>query len=111
MTLRRGGVDRIYGILKMKCCEEHSGLLFCKNMKINYSIIIPHRNSPLLLERCLKSIPQRPDLEVIVVDDNSDIAEKPSTDRNDVRFIFLDAVQSKGAGKARNAGIKESQGD
>ena len=111
MTLRRGGVDRIYGILKMKCCEEYSGLLFCKNMKINYSIIIPHRNSPLLLEMCLKSIPQRPDLEVIVVDDNSDIAEKPSTDRNDVRFIFLDAVQSKGAGKARNAGIKESQGD
>ena len=41
-------------------------------MKFSYSIIIPHKNTPKFLQRCLDSIPQREDLEVIVVDDNSD---------------------------------------
>ena len=40
--------------------------------RINYSIIIPHRNIPLLLRRCLDSIPRRMDIQIIVVDDNSD---------------------------------------
>ena len=34
-----------------------------------YSIIIPHYNIPDLLRRCLESIPQRDDVQVIVVDD------------------------------------------
>ena len=38
---------------------------------INYSIIIPHYNIPDLLGRCIKSIPEREDVQVIVVDDNS----------------------------------------
>lgn len=38
---------------------------------INYSIIIPHKNISSLLRRCLDSIPERDDLEIIVVDDNS----------------------------------------
>ena len=40
---------------------------------INYSVIIPHKNIPKLLQRCLDSIPVRDDLQVIVVDDNSDL--------------------------------------
>ena len=39
---------------------------------ISYSIIIPHKNTPSLLQRCLDSIPQRSDIEIIIVDDNSD---------------------------------------
>ena len=39
---------------------------------INYSIIIPHKNIPNLLQRCLDSIPNREDVQIIVVDDNSD---------------------------------------
>lgn len=39
---------------------------------INYSIIIPHKNIPDLLQRCLNSIPRRTDIQIIVVDDNSD---------------------------------------
>lgn len=38
---------------------------------IKYSIIIPHHNVPTLLERCVNSIPQRDDIQIIVVDDNS----------------------------------------
>ena len=42
------------------------------NNTINFSIIIPTKNIPDLLQRCLESIPQRSDIEIIVVDDNSD---------------------------------------
>ena len=38
---------------------------------VNYSIIIPHYDIPDLLVRCLKSIPVREDVQVIVVDDCS----------------------------------------
>lgn len=53
---------------------------------IKYSIIIPHYNAPHLLERCLKSIPVREDIQVIVVDDcspavNSYIRDYPELSR------------------------------
>jgi glycosyltransferase involved in cell wall biosynthesis len=37
-----------------------------------YSVIIPHKNIPKLLQRCLDSIPQREDIQIIIIDDNSD---------------------------------------
>lgn len=77
---------------------------------INYSFIIPHHNSPQLLERCLNSIPQRDDIEIIVVDDNSDANKKASSARSDVRIIYIDAEHTKGAGRARNYGMKETRG-
>ena len=67
---------------------------------INYSIIIPHKNSPELLNRCLASIPQRNDIEIIVVDDNSDSAKKPQTSRIGVKIINIEKENSKGAGRA-----------
>lgn len=39
--------------------------------QIKYSIIIPHKDIVQLLVRCLKSIPDTEDFQVIVVDDNS----------------------------------------
>jgi len=53
-----------------------------------FSIIIPHKDIPDLLERCLKSIPQRNDLQVIVVDDD----------------------KRRGAGFARNVGLEQAKG-
>lgn len=79
--------------------------------QLNYSFIIPHHNSPNLLNRCLESIPQREDIEIIVVDDNSDVDKKPKQmNRAGLEIIFLDANQSKGAGRARNVGIKHAKG-
>lgn len=77
---------------------------------INYSFIIPHHNSPDLLERCLDSIPQRQDIEIIVVDDNSDPYKKPHISRTDIRLIYIDAEHTRGAGRARNYGLKEAKG-
>ncbi|MCI5776811.1 MAG: glycosyltransferase family 2 protein [Bacteroidales bacterium] len=77
-----------------------------------FSIIIPHHNIPDLLQRCLDSIPQRDDLEVIVVDDNSDPAvvdfdNFPGKDRPDVKILRND---KRWAGTARNKGIEVATG-
>ena len=41
-------------------------------MIYNYTIIIPHKNTTDLLRKCIDSIPKRNDVQVIIVDDNSD---------------------------------------
>ena len=83
-------------------------------MEYNFTIIIPHKNVPHLLLRLLSSIPQRADLQVIVVDDNSDnqeiLKETPFCDRANTSFIFLTKEQANGAGRARNVGMKSAKG-
>lgn len=80
---------------------------------INYSVIIPHKGIPELLVRCLESIPERDDIQVIVVDDNSEdadtYAEKyPRLNRPGTEIIFT--KEGKGAGYARNIGLKHAKG-
>lgn len=75
-----------------------------------YSFIIPHHNTPVLLKNLLGTIPQRDDVEVIVVDDNSDADKKPKLTREDVRIINIPAKDSKGAGHARNLGLEAATG-
>jgi len=82
--------------------------------QIKYSIIIPHHNIPELLERCLRSIPQREDIQIIVVDDKSDEKFIPSLRVIEKKYDFVDFVyleQSGGGGKARNAGLEKAVGD
>lgn len=79
----------------------------------NYSIIIPHRNIPRLLQRCIDSIPLREDLEIIIVDDNSDstivdFVNFPGQTRRNTKVIFT--KEGKGAGYARNVGIQHASG-
>ncbi len=81
--------------------------------QILYSIIIPHKNTPDLLQRCLDSIPQRDDIEVIIVDDNSDPSKVdfnhfPGKERKGITIVFDKA--GKGAGHARNIGLKRTTG-
>lgn len=78
---------------------------------INYSFIIPHKNTPTLLQRCLDSIPQRDDVEVIVVDNNSssdivDFSHYPGSSR----AIIIRDNNSAGPGGARNTGLKLAKG-
>lgn len=80
---------------------------------INYTFIIPHKNVPTLLTRCLNSIPQREDVEIIIVDDNSnpdivDFENFPGTNHNNVSCYFV--KENKGAGHARNIGIEHATG-
>lgn len=81
--------------------------------KYNYSIIIPHKNTPDLLKRCLDSIPRRTDVQIIVVDDNSDedkvdFRTFPGLNEENVDVVF--SKKGKGAGGARNDGLKLAKG-
>lgn len=79
-----------------------------------YSIIVPHKNIPDLLQRCLDSIPEREDIQVIVVDDNSDPLKVdfdhfPGKERRNVEVYF--DKSRKGAGRARNIGLSRALGE
>ena len=80
---------------------------------IKYSIIIPHYNCPQLLCRLLKTIPQRDDTEVIVVDDNSsqdNVAKLKELERQFVKIHFIFSKENGGGGKSRNIGINHATG-
>ncbi|MGS2738016.1 glycosyltransferase family 2 protein [Sinomicrobium sp. M5D2P17] len=85
-----------------------------KPNKIKISIIVPHYNVPALLQRCIDSIPQRDDLEVIIVDDKSsaelvDFDNFPGKNRDNVRVFFQ--KENKGGGAARNVGLENAKGE
>jgi len=83
------------------------------NCIINYSIIIPHYNTPTLLERCINSIPKRIDIEIIIVDDNSKLessfwSELLNKCSNDIKLFLQE--KNLGAGASRNVGISNAKG-
>lgn len=82
-------------------------------MMYTYTVIIPHKNSPELLQRCLDSIPRRDDLQIIVVDDNSDpesVDFESFPGKNDPSTeVYFDKA-GKGAGRARNVGLEHAKG-
>ncbi len=83
---------------------------------VNYSIIIPHKNIPDLLQRCLNSIPRREDVQIIVIDDNSDaemvdFSHFPGLNDPYIEIIFgKNENGRKGAGYARNLGLEHAKG-
>jgi glycosyltransferase involved in cell wall biosynthesis len=81
---------------------------------IIFSIIIPHKNIPNLLQRCLDSIPRREDIQIIVIDDNSDgnivdFKKFPGLGEKNVEVYFT--KEGKGAGYARNVGLAHAKGN
>ena len=82
-------------------------------MKYNYSIIIPHKNAPKLLQRCIGSIPQRDDVQIVVVDDNGDkdvVDWKMFLLNNNNKIELVITTEGKGAGYARNVGLSHAKG-
>ena len=81
--------------------------------KYRYTVIIPHYKIINLLERALQSIPDREDIQILVVDDNSGIGinefEKVNSFKKaECTFILL--KENKGAGFARNEALKKADG-
>lgn len=83
--------------------------------EIFLSIVIPYFNTVEYLPKLLSSIPNREDVEVIVVDDHStegleqfsEIKERLSGER----VLFIPPTEGrKGAGCARNIGIRAAKG-
>ncbi len=80
---------------------------------IFYTIIIPHKNTPGLLQFCLDSIPIRKDVQVIVIDDNSDpeavdFGHFPQWRGENYEYYLT--KEGKGAGYARNVGLERAKG-
>jgi len=80
--------------------------------KIDYSIIIPHRDSPDLLIRLLDTISKSANFQIIIVDDNSGIQVRKKLQdlklNNNIEIIFSNT--SSGAGSARNIGMQKAKG-
>lgn len=80
---------------------------------ITYSFIIPHKNSPDLLKRCIKTIPRKNNVEIIIIDDNSnpEIVDWNSLNfKKEENITLIQDKTGKGAGHARNIGIKHARG-
>lgn len=81
---------------------------------IRYTVIIPHKNSAEALQYCLDSIPAREDVQVIVVDDNSN-TEKVDFDHfpqwKGLHYEWYLTKEGKGAGYVRNVGLKYAKGE
>lgn len=103
--------DERYLKIPVSSAKETTTNRFDTFMSIHCSIIIPHRNTPALLKRCLDSIPPREDIQIIVVDDASDdtvrIREFAESYAH-AKFIYQ--KEHKGAGHARNIGVAHSEG-
>lgn len=83
-------------------------------MKFNFTIVIPHKNVPDLLERLILSIPFREDLEIIVVDDNSDtdvVERLRKLERERENMTLILNSECHGAGYARNRALPIVKGN
>lgn len=79
---------------------------------MNYSIIIPHytrTGDVSLLKRAVASIPSRDDIQVIIVD-NSPLPIDSMLFSGERRVNLLYSDNKKGAGHARNVGLREAEG-
>lgn len=82
-------------------------------MKNNYvySITITHYNNPELLSRMLRSIPERDDIQVIVVDDaSSDDNKKKLATLQHRNLEIIYTPENHGAGYERNVGLDHAKG-
>lgn len=79
---------------------------------VKYSIIIPYYNDLDKLKRLLLSIPTKEEIQVIVVDDNSNFNERADTIASDFSSVnfYLNYSGKKGAGASRNIGLKYAKG-
>lgn len=83
-----------------------------KNTSYHYSIIIPHKNTPRLLERCLCSIPTWDEIQIIIIDDNSnsESVDFLISGKRQKNTEVLFTKEGKGAGYARNIGLSHARG-
>ena len=81
-------------------------------MLYKYTIIIPHKNIPQLLKRCLDSVPEREDIQIIVVDDASNNQQEiQNLVSQYANAELILTTEKKVAGYARNFGLKAAKGD
>jgi glycosyltransferase involved in cell wall biosynthesis len=79
---------------------------------MNLSIVIPHYNGSNLLEKLLSSIPQEKEIQIIVVDDKSELSHLKFIEKlkKKYNFEFYQNNKIKGPGTCRNIGLEKAKG-
>lgn len=80
-------------------------------MIINYSIIIPYRDTLDLLYKAVDSIPDRDDIQIIIVDNSLvPLQDYQIPNKGKAEVLFMVSSPIKGAGHARNEGLRRVKG-
>lgn len=76
-----------------------------------YSVIIPYRDTLVLLHKAVASIPDREDIQVIIVDNSVvPLTEEQIPKKQSANVVYITSDPTMGAGRARNEGLKQAQG-
>lgn len=76
-----------------------------------YSIIIPYRDTLDLLYKAVASIPDRKDIQVIIVDNSvKPLLDEQIPRKEQAKVVYITSDPTMGAGRARNEGLKQVHG-
>lgn len=77
----------------------------------NHSIIIPYRDKYDLLCKAVASVPDREDIQVIIIDNSEQpLSQERIPKKKQATILFLTSDPTKGAGCARNVGLEHISG-
>lgn len=80
-------------------------------MIYNYSVIVPFRNDLEMLYTALGSIPDRKDIQILIVDNSAKSLQKDFTTIHHAANVkYLTSSPTGGAGCARNMGMTKAEG-
>ena len=77
----------------------------------NYSIVLPYYDKYELFVKAVDSIPDREDIQIIVVDNSKEpLVEQQIPCKQRAKVTYITSDNTKGAGCARNVGLKKVEG-
>jgi glycosyltransferase involved in cell wall biosynthesis len=77
----------------------------------SYSIVIPYRDTLDMLYKSVLSIPDRDDIQVIIIDNSAEPLPKEKVpSKKHASLIYTTSSSIKGAGCARNEGLRYAEG-
>ena len=80
-------------------------------MDYNHSVIIPYRDTLEMLHKAVESIPDREDIQVIIVDNSVEpLPEDKIPTKQNAAIVYTISDSTMGAGRARNEGLKQVLG-
>ena len=80
-------------------------------MRYNYSIIVPYRDKYDLFVKAVDSIPDRNDIQIVIVDNAIEALPKEKLPtKQQSKVVYTTSSPTKGAGCARNEGLKYVEG-
>lgn len=78
---------------------------------VNYSVIVPYRDKYDLFVAAVESIPDRDDIQIIIVDNSVvPLSQDRIPEKKSAGITYTTSSTTKGAGCARNVGLKHVKG-